>query len=146
MIGIALTTYYSGMPANSAFQYAVYGLYAIGIVWTLITYSRSGEFTGAFGDSFNQGFRCFIVVTLIMVIFTFVFTKLHPEFSVESAKAYKEELIKKPGDKTPAEIEEAVTAYQKGYTMALVYGSIFGYLIIGAVVTAVTSLILTRRK
>lgn len=148
MIGVALFTYYGGLPANSPFQYLIYAFYAIGIVWTLVAYSKSDINTGKFGEAFNQGFRCFVVITLIMVIFTFAFSSMHPEFAEESSKAYKEELIKNPGDKTPAEIEDAVSAYKKGYTMALVYGAIFGYLIIGAVVTAVTSLIITitRRK
>lgn len=146
MIAIALITYYSGLPPGSPFQYLIYALYAIGIVWTLAAYSKSSEYTGKFGDAFNQGFRCFVVITLLMVVFTFVFSKMHPEFAAESAKAYKEELIKNPGNKTPVEIEETVASYQKGYNMALVYGAIFGYLIIGAIVTAISSLAITRRK
>jgi hypothetical protein len=146
MIAIALVTYYSGLPANSPFQYMIYAVYAIGIIWTLIAYKNSTDFTDTFGAKFNQGFRCFIIVTLLMVAFTAIFSKIHPEFAEESAKFYKEEMILNAKDKTPAAIDEDVARYKKGYTLALVYGSIFGYLIIGAVVTALASILLTRRK
>ncbi|MEQ1678145.1 MAG: DUF4199 family protein [Chitinophagaceae bacterium] len=145
MIAIALVTYYSGMPANSPFQFLVYAVYAIGVVWTVVAYSKTSLFTGKFGDSFNQGFRCFIVITLMMVLFTATFSSMHPEFAEESSKYYREELLKQK-DTLPPDIEAAVAKYKKNYTMTLVYGSIIGYLIIGAVVTAVSSLIIIRRK
>lgn len=145
MMATSLTTFYTLQP-TSPLHYLVFAVYALGIVWTLVAFNRSPENTGRFGTFFNTGFRCFIVATLLMVVYTFTFNKLHPEFGVESALAYQKELIANPESKTPVEIEEAVARYKKGYTMALVYGSIFGYLIIGTIVTALGSLTLTRRK
>lgn len=150
MIATSLFTFYT-LPPTSPLHYLVFAVYALGIIWTLAAFSKSPESTGKFGGFFNTGFRCFIVATLLMVVYTFTFNKLHPEFAEESALVYKKELVAaqlqaSPGHKTPTEIEEAVARYKKGYTMALVYGSIFGYLIIGAVVTALASVILTRRK
>ena len=82
-----------------------------------------------------------------MVVYTFTFNKLHPEFAEESARLYKEQQLGiKNNSKTPAEIDADTTRYKNGYTMAVVYGSIFGYLLIGAAVTAAASLIITRRK
>jgi hypothetical protein len=147
MIGIALGIYYADLPADSAIQYLIYAVYAVGILWTLTAYRRSAAFSGKFGDLFSQGFRCFIVVMIIMVAFTFVFSKLHPEFAEESAKAYKEALLKeKVKDKTPSEMDDEVSRYKNRYTTVLVYGAIFGYLIIGAGVTAAASAVLMRRK
>ncbi len=70
MVITSLILYYSKIPADSGIHYAIYILYAAGIAWTLISYYRSASFTGKFADLFGQGFRCFIVVTLIMVAFT----------------------------------------------------------------------------
>jgi hypothetical protein len=147
MIAIALGVYYTDLPADSMIQYFIYAVYALGILWALITHRRSAAFTGKFGDLFNQGFRCFIVVMIMMVAFTFVFSKMHPEFAEESAKSYKEALLKeKVKDKTPTEIDEDVRRYKSRYNTVLIYGAIFGYLIIGAGVTAAASAALTRRR
>ncbi len=146
MIGVSFATYY-GIPGNSPLHYLVFAVYATGIIWTLIAFKSSPSYSGTFGNSFNAGFRCFIVATFLMVIYTFAFNKMHPEFAEESAKLYKEQQLKlKDNSKTPDEIEADTIRYKNGYVMAVVYGSIFGYLIIGAAVTAVASVILTRRK
>ena len=145
MIALVLVIYNAGDSADPRLQYLIYLIYAVGITWTLVAYSRSPGFKAGFGSVFNQGFRCFIVVTLLLVIFTGVFSMMHPEFAQQTAEAYREELLLKK-DKLPAEIETEVADYKKQYTLRLVSVSIFGYLIIGAAVTAVGAALLTRRK
>ena len=145
MTGVTLGVYYSNQPPGSPIQYIIYLIYGLGIIWTLLAFRRSSSFTGKFGALFSQGFRCFIVVTLVMVVFTFAFNKMHPEFAEESAQAYKELQIKQK-DKFPADIENEVASYKKSYNIVIVYGAIFGYLIIGAGLTAAASALLIRRK
>jgi len=147
MTGVILLIYNMGKNADPRLQYAVYAIYAVGIVWTLVAFRQTAAYTGSFGNLFNQGFKCFIVVTLIMALFYGIFNYSHPEFAEESAKIYKEQLLsEKNSSKTPDEIEEATRSYKKGYNMAVVYGSIFGYLIIGVAVTAAISVFLIKRK
>jgi hypothetical protein len=146
MIGFSLIAYYF-IPEQSPLHWLVFGIYALGIIWTLLAYKQSPSFTGKFGDSFNTGFRCFIVATLLMVLYTFTFIKMHPEFAQEAAKLYKEQELKvKNTSKTPDQIEAEAIRYKNGYALAKVYGSIFGYLIIGVGVTAVLSALLTTRR
>jgi hypothetical protein len=145
MISLVLIIYYGGKDADPRLQYLIYIIYVGGIIWTLLSYRRSPAFTGTFGGLFSQGFKCFIVVTLVIVLFTGIFSWMHPEFAKESALAYREQLINENKDKLPAEIEKETEEYQKQYTLKLVSVSIFGYLIIGAGVTALGSALLTRR-
>lgn len=147
MVVLFLALYYSKLPANSKLQYTIQILYAIGIIWALISYSRSASFTGKFADLFGQGFRCFIIVILIMAAFTAIFYMLNPQIADDSAKYYRQDLLKE-GNKTPLEIEEMVTAAKKQYTTSRVSLTIFGYLILGTIITAAGSalLILMRRK
>lgn len=130
---------------SPAWQYAVYAVYGAGIVWTLWQFSRTDAFNGRFGSLFNQGFRCFIVVTLLMVVFTIVFLQLHPEYAEQEAAAVTEYYIKE-GGKTPAEIADQARQAKKQYPVTVVSLSIFRYLITGALLTAAAALGFTRRK
>ncbi len=145
MIGLSLLFYYTGQPVDSPFQYLIYIIYAAGIVWTLYDFSRSAENKNKFAAFFLEGFKCFIVITLLMVVFTFVFNKLHPEFKDQMAEAYKTELVKK-GNSTEAEMLTNVEKMKSYYLTMLISGAVFGYLLIGAIIAASTSLLFLRRK
>jgi len=145
MIIATLLIYQQKVPSGSPLPYIIYVLYAAGIAWSLMAFAASENYTGKFGDFFAHGFRCFIIVTLVMVIFTGVFNQLHPEFAEQGAIAYKEALIKEK-NKTPAEIETMVANAKKGYLTAVISSSIFGYLITGAIFTTIGSGLLTLLK
>ena len=145
MAVISFLVYYLNLPVGSALHYSIYIIFAAGIIWTLFSYSRRDTFTGAFASLFGQGFRCFIVAILVMVAFTAIFNLMHPEFAAEAAQYYREDLVKK-GDKTPSEIDKLVAQAKKQYTTGIIYLTVFGYLITGAIITAVGSAFLMRRK
>jgi hypothetical protein len=148
MMIMSLAIYYTGASAASAIGYIIYAAYAGGIIWTIATYANLHPENRTFGQLFNQGFRCFIVITFLMVAFTAAIYNLNPEWVEESAKLYKEDLLKQgnKASKTPEEIESAIAAYKKQFIVSIVAASVFGYLIIGALITAVTSGFFLRRK
>lgn len=148
MILVILRGYYTGMQAVQGIQFIIYLIYAAGIGWAILSYRFSPAFTGTFKDLFSQGFRCFIIVTLAMAVFYWVFNARHPEFAETSANVLRERLEKMEGDQRmlPNQINEEVITYKKQYTLKLVSGAIFGYLIIGVIFTALMSALLTRRR
>jgi len=145
MIGLSLAIFYSGQPFDSPLQYIIYLVYAAAIIWTIYEFSRSAENTNKFAALFLQGFKCFIVISLLMVVFTYVFNKMHPEFKDEMVKAYTEDMLKK-GDTMPAQMATNIERAKDYYLTMLISGAIFGYLLIGAVITAATSLLFLKRK
>lgn len=145
MASLIFILFTANFPANTPLAYVKDILYAGGIAWTLFAFTRSGAYKEGFGPLFGQGFRCFIVVTLVMVAFTSIFTLAHPEFKEEVGAQYKTQLISEK-NKTPSEIEALVAKAKKQYIVSVVSVTIFRYLIVGAVLTAAGSAALMRRK
>ncbi len=145
IVMIVLLMYTARLSEESLLHYLVFIAYGAGIIWAVIFYTRSEQYTGGFWNAFNPGLRCFVTVILMMVAFTIIFNKMHPEFTTESAALYREMLVKGK-DKTPVQMDEMVDGFKNGYLTMLVYRSIFGYLFIGAIVTTITALITSRRK
>jgi len=112
MMLFSLAIYYFKLNRYTGIENLIYVIYAAGIIWALIEHSKMAQFTWKFKELFIQGFRCFIVVTLIMVIFTGIFSATHPEMAADNAIRYREYLIKEK-NKTPAEIDEAVATGKK---------------------------------
>lgn len=145
MIGVALLLDKRKDNGDTRLQYLILVLYAAGIIWSLVSYSFIEKSNRKFSALFSQGFKCFIVVTLVMIVFTALFIKMHPEYAVQEAAATKEYYLKQ-GDKTPAEIADLAERAKKQYAITVISVSIFRYLIFGAIVTAGTAALLTRRK
>jgi hypothetical protein len=104
-----------------------------------------GSAAKGFAGNFSTGFQCFIVITLVMVLFTYLFNALHPETAQQAAAALKDSLIK-ANNRTPDEIERDVNLFREGFATMVVSRSIFGYLIYGAITTAIGSFLQTLRK
>ena len=144
MIGVTFFLFSTYQAVDSPIQFLIYGVYLAGILWTLLSYSNSAK-DNTFGKLFLEGFKCFIVVTLLMVIFTFVFNKMHPEFKDQVASGYREQVIKQ-GNSTPNEVEASVLKIKEQYLTILIARTIFAYLFLGGVITAAASFVIKRRK
>lgn len=145
MLAVTLATFYQ-TPENSALRTLPTYVYAAGIIWTLIAFSSSPAYAGKFGQLFSQGFRCFIVATLFMAVFNFIFISNHPEFRDRDVIEVTKQLDKEK-NKTPAQKEEIIANFKKTYITQNISFTIFGYLILGAVFTAAGSvLVLLIRK
>ncbi len=145
MIAATLILFYTHQSYESPFQYLIYLIYFAGIIWCLLSFSRRNNSDFKFGTIFLEGFKSFLVVTLLMVVFTFIFNKMHPEFKDELAIAYKQELTKQ-GNSMPAEIDADVSKMKDYYLTMLISRTTFAYLFLGAVITAAASLIFIKRK
>lgn len=140
MIIVSVMIYSNYGNFDNYLQYITYALYVGGIVWTLVAYSRQ-ETLHTFKTYFTQGFKFFIVVTMLMVAFTVIFINLNPSMKEEMAQNYRAQLILE-GNKTPAEIDNLVLTNKEYFATMLTSMAIFGYLFIGAFFTILTSVIL----
>lgn len=125
--------------------YVTYGLYVAGLIWTLSVYKNDPSNNNSFKNYFSTGFKCFIVVTFLMVLFTFIFTKMHPDLKEQMGINYKADLESK-GNYTPAEINKMVQNAKDYFNIMITSMAVFGYLVIGAMVTVITSIFFIQQK
>jgi hypothetical protein len=130
---------------ENGLQYITYAVYILGILWTLMDYKPESPEKAKFGSYFGQGFRCYIVVTLIMVLFTYVFLQLNPGMKDEMAANLQKEL-EKNGNLTPKEIAENVQRGKDYFAVMLVSMTVFGYLLIGSLITLIAAAFFSQRR
>lgn len=140
MVALALYIFSNKGDINDNLQFMNDVLYVGGIAWTLVAYSRK-EVLKSFKTYFNEGFKFFIVVTMIMVVFTITFLNAVPSIKEEMAINMRTELMQQ-GNKTPAEIESTIIQAKEYYNTMMVSVTIFRNLLIGAFFTSLISIIL----
>jgi hypothetical protein len=147
MIGVFMWLYSTRQPATSTWQYLIDILYAGGVAWTLLRFTKAANFKPSFKAIFGQGFRCFIAVTFIMVTFTWIFYSAHPEIAKEAAANYREWSLTNEKNILPEQREKNALNYQDRFVITTVYASVFAFLLRGVIFTAAgAAVILMRRR
>ncbi len=144
MIGITAFVSFglNATQRSDNYTYLIYAVYSAGILWTLFSFKKTGEHNFQFKTFFNQGFKCFIVVTLFMVIYTFIVMKMNVDTESE---ILRRNLVAEKG-KTPSEIEDIVKSFKKNSPTLGAGFAMFQYLLIGALVTGIASGFLSKRE
>lgn len=145
MIAFSLIIYKVEGSFESSLTYITYVMYVAGIVWTLLRFKKIAGETAGFKQFFAEGFKCFVLVTFLMVLFTLVFILMHPELKEQMATIMRSDLAKNK-DFTPIDIEKSITNARKLFLPMFVMSAVFSYLAIGAAVTALGSVVLSRKQ
>ena len=132
-------------PVESYFQFVVYSIFCLGIIWSLLVYSKSAAENKTFKDFFSVGFKTFIVITLLMAGFTFIYFTYHTEFR-DAKIAENSKLLLSQGDHLPKEIEENAQQLKKMFMPLMVSSAVFRYLILGALITAIGACFLSQKN
>lgn len=143
MIAFSLLIYYTKGNFENELSNVTYALYLFGILWALYGFRQSAKYPKSFKNYFTEGFKCFIVVTLLMVLFTFLFSKFNVQLRNEMMANARKELLN-DSNKTPQEVEKLMHDTRRYYAVMLTSIAIFGYLLIGAVVTLIGSLLFSQ--
>lgn len=132
-------------PVESYFQIIVYGMFSVGIVWTLISYSKITVDKKSFKDYFSTGFKTFVVVTLMMALFTYIYFNANTEFR-DTKIAENSRLLLLEGNHLPNEIEANSKQLRKMFMPLMISSAVFRYLISGALVTVITAGFLSSKN
>ena len=141
MIVVSLFMFYGlQLPPNGPNQMAVIAIFIIGVLWSLMSLHKNST-NLTFKNYFSEGFKTFIVMTLLMVLYTAIFYKLNPGI-LEAVIKENEALVAKQGDKTPAEIAANSEKLRSIFMPMTISLTTVTYLAFGAISTVVAGLFL----
>ena len=138
MIIISICIFIAKGNFENGLQYITYTTYVAGILWAIFTFKKQTGNTATFKQYFAEGFKCFIVVTLLMVLFTLVFILLQPQLKEQMATLMRAG-YSKAVDLTPVDIENRIATAKKFFLPGYVMGAVLGYLFIGALISLIAA-------
>ena len=146
MVGASLILFYVyNFPDNGKNQYVIYAIYAVGILSSLILFKKNTTEESTFKNYFSEGFKVFVVVTLVMAVFAFIFYKTNPQI-FDNTLVEINNYNSKDKDKTPAEVIENAEKLRALYIPMMVATSVFKNLILGVLITIVAAGFLSQKK
>ena len=132
------------LPENGNSQYAVSVIFIAGLIWVNYSFKLKNE-QANFKAYFSEGFKAFIVVTLFMVVYTFIFYKLNPQI-LENGIIENNILIQKEGNRTAIEIQENANKMRSIFMPMMLSINTIKYLFLGSLISVVSAGFLSQKK
>ncbi len=146
MVAVSLVLFYQfNFSDKGAVKIVCYTIFSIGIIAALINFKFSSAAEKTFKEYFSEGFKMFVVVVLIMAVFTYIFYKVNPQI-FENALIEINKYNIQDADKTAIDLEENNKAFRKAAMPMTVASNVIIYLIIGALVSVCTAGFLSQKK
>ncbi|CAN5136376.1 hypothetical protein BH09BAC2_BH09BAC2_20970 [soil metagenome] len=136
MIIVSLVIVFTGNQINGAMQWAIYGVFIVGIIFSISQYGKEINYNSGFGNYFAHGFKIAAVITLIMIAYLLIFMAFMPEFKDQALDEARKSMQKKDGI-TQEQIDQAINLTRKSFFPFLIAGALFIYLIIGAIASLI---------
>lgn len=146
MILASLVLFYGfHLPENGKNQYVIFALYAAGILFSLIKFKQNDVGDKTFKDYFSEGFKVFVVVTLLMAVFTFIFYKMNPQI-LENSLVEINKFNAKDTSKTPAEVTANAEKLRGIFIPMMIATTTIKNLFLGALITVIAAGFLSQKK
>jgi hypothetical protein len=135
MILVSIAASFLDLQANGYFQWAVYGIFLIGVILSISQYGKQINYNSTFGNYFAHGFKISALVTLMMIIFLIVFMTIFPEFKQKAIDEVEKSMTEKKS--TEEQMEQFKNLTNKFFMVFVVGGTLFSYLLFGAIASLI---------
>jgi hypothetical protein len=138
LIVFGLVVYFANLYTEKWAQYAGTLIFVIAIIWAVFNHGKENSNTLTFGNLFAFGFKTVAVVACIMILYTFLSGYIFPDIKEKVMENARLEAAKNPNpNATPEQIEQGMAMFEKNYTLFIVLGLTFWYLISGVIASLI---------
>ena len=145
IIASVFSLYVLKNPVESYFQFVIYSIFCAGIVWSLFAYFKSENDKKSFKDYFSVGFKTFVVIALLMAVFTYIYFSFNTSFR-DNKIAENTKMLVVQGDHLPKEIEDNAAKLKTMFMPLMISSAMFRYLILGALITLIAAGFLSKKN
>jgi hypothetical protein len=146
MVLVSLLMFYQfHFPDTGTVKYVCFSIYTIGIIVSLFNFKNKHTEQKEFKEYFSEGFKTFVVVALIMAIFTWVFYKMNPQIFEKTIEEINK-INSLDTSKTPAEVIENGNKIRSIKLPMTVTINTMIYMILGALVSLIGAGFLSQKK
>jgi Protein of unknown function (DUF4199) len=146
MVLVSLLMFYQfHFPDTGVVKYVCYSIYTVGIIFSLINFKNKNTTEKEFKDYFSEGFKTFVIVALMMSIFTWIFYKMNPQIFEKVIEEINKINAQDP-NKTPQEVIEngnKIRGIQIPMNVAI---NTIMYMVIGALTSLLGAGFLSQKK
>ncbi|HTS42955.1 MAG TPA: DUF4199 domain-containing protein [Puia sp.] len=132
LIVLSIVIYFSGLYTQTWSQYLGFAILVAGIIWAIINHAKEKVNQVTYGNLFGFGFKVAAIITCFMILYTVLAGFIFPDMKQKIIDIAREKATQRPGV-TEEQVDQGMQFFEKNYTLLLVIGIVFWYLLIGVV-------------
>ena len=136
LIVFSLTVYLLELYTEQWIQYIGFVVLFAGILWSVIIFGKQNDYDKSFGSLFSHGFKMAALVAVLMIGYTVLSNFIFPDVKDKIIEMSREQALKNP-NANESDVEKGMEFFSKYFTLFIVIGIIFWYLIIGAIASLI---------
>ena len=136
LIVISLAVYFLDLFTEQWIQYVGLVVLFGAIIWAVINNGQERKNNVTFGNLFSFGFKVTAVVIVIIVLYTLLSGYIFPDMKEKIIESARTRALSNP-KADPTQIKTGMDIFEKNYTLFLVIGVVFWYLILGVIASLI---------
>jgi len=132
LIVFSLAVYFLELYSQQWIQYIGFVILCAGIILSVHIYGKEHDYDKSFGSLFSHGFKIAALVAVLMIGYTVLSSYLFPELKDKMMEVAREQALKNANGNEEA-MEKGMEMMSKYFTLFIVIGIIFWYLLIGVI-------------
>jgi hypothetical protein len=143
MIVISVVLYMTGNSFTSWAKYAILTPYLIGILLNAVAFSKANDHFVTFGNVFGSGFGATAIVTIIMILWSFISLVIFPEMKSKGLDLAHAEMVKQ--GLSDDVIDQRIKFASDHFILFMVMGAIFLYVFTGVIFSLIGGAIAKKK-
>jgi hypothetical protein len=133
-----LAFYFTGNAfTKSALTYLPTLFFVIGIIYSILQYSKAMQHNVTYGNCFSYGFKTTAIVAIIMAIFLAVFIYAFPDYKASFMQFMTDEMEKSNSNISDEQQEKGIEMMGKFFAISAIGGGLFMNLLLGAIASLI---------
>jgi len=133
IIVIGIAGYFSGIGQEKWFGWLTLFILCIAVIWGSVYYANQRDGRVSFGDIFVHGFKMSVVMTLILLVYTFIaLSFLFPEMKEKGMDMARQQM-EEQGKMSSEQIDQALAMVKKLFWPITIGTILLGNLIFGCI-------------
>jgi hypothetical protein len=143
MIIVGVGLYVGGLAFTSWAEYVGLVPFLIGIILNAVAFSKANDEFVTFGNVFGSGFRATALITIIMLVWSFISILIFPEMVTKGMEMAREGMLKK--GMSDDQIDNAMNMARKYFKLFMIMGVIFRYVFWGVIFSLIGGAIAKKK-
>lgn len=145
LVVLSLVIYFTKLYTKTWIQYIGSVILFAGVLYAVLNHSKEKKHFTTFGNLFAYGFKTTAVVICITIAYTLLSGFLMPDAKREIIELSRQQALSQPGA-NESQVEQGMAMFEKNYTLFIVVGILFSYLVIGAVASLIGAAVSKKEK